>query len=161
MQLHTLQSGYSYPEKKRVARGGKRGTTSGRGTKGQRSRSGHRIRPAQRDFIIRLPKLRGYKNKPLQEKLMTLNIGDLEKRVSGTEVNASLVGNVKILGGGEVKKAFTIEGLAISASAKAKIEKAGGKVIAPVIAIKKESKPVRPEISALKKAAAKKAKAKA
>ena len=55
-------------KKKRVGRGGKRGTTSGRGTKGQKSRSGHRIRPAERDLLIRIPKLRGYRNKSIQKK---------------------------------------------------------------------------------------------
>ncbi len=62
MQLHQLQSNHPNYGKKRVGRGGKRGTTSGRGTKGQHSRAGRRIRPAERDFIQRLPKLRGIGN---------------------------------------------------------------------------------------------------
>ncbi len=111
----------------RVARGGKRGTTSGRGTKGQKSRSGHRIRPAERDLLIRIPKLRGYKNKPLKEKLRALNVGDLEK-MRETSLNSANLGKVKILGEGEIKKAVTIEGLPVSKTAKEKIEKAGGTV---------------------------------
>jgi large subunit ribosomal protein L15 len=111
----------------RVARGGKRGTTSGRGTKGQKSRSGHRIRPAERDLLIRIPKLRGYKNKPLKKKPMALNVGDLEK-LSETNLNLKTLGNVKILGGGEIKKAVTVDGLPVSKAAKEKIEKAGGSV---------------------------------
>jgi len=63
MQLHELQPLHKNGCKKRIGRGGKRGTTSGRGTKGQKSRAGHCIRPAERDFIQRLPKLRGFKNK--------------------------------------------------------------------------------------------------
>lgn len=111
--------------KKRVGRGGKRGTTSGRGTKGQKSRAGHRIRPAERDLLIRLPKLRGYKNKSIKIKLPVLNIGKLEKSKE-TVFNKKTIGNVKILGGGELKKAITIEGLPVSQAAKNKIKKAGG-----------------------------------
>lgn len=59
MQLHELQAIHENKEAQRIGRGGKRGTTSGRGQKGQKSRSGHRIRPAVRDMIQRLPKLRG------------------------------------------------------------------------------------------------------
>lgn len=126
MQLHNLPS--ISKKIKRVGRGGKRGTYSGRGTKGQKARSGHRIRPAARDLLIRLPKLRGYKNKPLFLKQPIINAGDLEKRVSGNLVNKETLGKVKILGNGEVKKAFTVEGLKVSKSAKLKIEKAGGTV---------------------------------
>jgi len=112
----------------RVGRGGKRGTTSGKGTKGQKSRAGHRIRPAERDLMIRLPKLRGYRNKPIKEKLLVINVGDLETR-SETVFNQKNLGQVKILGDGELKKAITVEGLLVSKSAKEKIEKAGGKIV--------------------------------
>ena len=108
-----------YP-KARVGRGGKRGTTSGKGQKGQKSRSGHRIRPAERDLIQRLPKLRGYRNKSLKEKLPVINVGDLE--------NFKFDRTVKILGEGEVKKPFHINGLPVSKTAKEKIEAAGGSV---------------------------------
>ncbi|MCL4405157.1 MAG: hypothetical protein M1361_00055 [Patescibacteria group bacterium] len=63
MQLHDLKPRHARFLKKRVGRGGKRGTFSGRGTKGQRARAGHKIRPAERDFIQRLPKLRGVGNR--------------------------------------------------------------------------------------------------
>ncbi len=63
MQLHTLQPIYKLKAKKRVGRGGSRGTYSGRGQKGQKARSGHKIRPAERDLIQRLPKLRGIGNR--------------------------------------------------------------------------------------------------
>jgi large subunit ribosomal protein L15 len=59
MQLHELQPEHYNSDKKRIARGGKRGRTSGRGQKGQKSRSGRKMRPAIRDFVQRLPKLRG------------------------------------------------------------------------------------------------------
>ena len=126
MQLHNLPS--IFKKIKRVGRGGKRGTYSGRGTKGQMARSGRRIRPAIRDLLVRLPKLRGYKNKPLFSKSPVINVGDLEKIVSGNAVNQKTLGKVKILGNGEVKKAFSVEGLKVSKGAKVKIEKAGGTI---------------------------------
>ena len=104
----------------RVGRGGKRGTTSGKGQKGQKSRAGRRIRPAIRDYIQRLPKLRGYRNKSIFKKLPVLNVGDLEKLLPGMKV--------KVLGAGEVKRAFHLVGLPVSKTAKVKIEAAGGSV---------------------------------
>lgn len=112
----------------RVARGGKRGTTSGRGTKGQKSRTGHRIRPAERDMLIRLPKLRGYRNKSINVKPRVLGVGQLEA-MSGNEFSFANLGNAKILDNGEIKKAVTVTGLPVSKAAKEKIEKAGGKVV--------------------------------
>lgn len=63
MQLHELQPLNSSKKSKRIGRGGRRGIFSGRGVKGQKSRAGHRIRPAERDLIQHLPKLRGAGNK--------------------------------------------------------------------------------------------------
>lgn len=57
MQLHTLQPAHKLKSKKRIGRGGKRGTYSGRGVKGQKARAGRKIRPAIRDLIQSLPKL--------------------------------------------------------------------------------------------------------
>ncbi len=62
MQLHELKPNHPRTAEKRVGRGGKRGTFSGKGTKGQHARAGHKIRPAERDFIQRLPKMRGVGN---------------------------------------------------------------------------------------------------
>ncbi len=118
MLLHEIRSTSEKYPKNRVGRGGKRGTTSGKGQKGQKSRSGHRIRPAERDLIQRLPKLRGYKNKSLKDRLPVINVSDLE--------NFKFDRKVKILGEGEVKKPFNIVGLPVSKTAKAKIEAAGG-----------------------------------
>src|SRR3989344_1847124 len=116
MQLHTLKRNNPLKEAApRIARGGKRGHTSGRGQKGQRSRSGHRIRPALRELIQRLPKLRGHKNKPKSDKLDVLNVNDLEKRaLNGVISKETLGGKFKILGGGEIKKAVTVNGLPVS-----------------------------------------------
>ncbi len=131
MQLHQLKPQHELKDKKpRVGRGGKRGTSSGKGTKGQKSRAGRRIRPAERDFIQRLPKLRGIKNKP-RPKLDVINVEDLEKYSNNGVVNEKILGKkVKVLGNGEIKKPITVEGLPVSLSAKGKIEAAGGRVIA-------------------------------
>lgn len=122
----------------RIGRGGKRGYSSGRGQKGQRSRAGHRIRPAERDFIIRLPKLRGYQNKPLGEANAVIGLGDLEVIKNGKVTKSALLEAgfirdiktpVKILSNGEVSRAFEIaKDIKVSAAAKEKIVKAGGKV---------------------------------
>jgi large subunit ribosomal protein L15 len=130
-----------------VARGGKRGKTSGRGGKGQSARAGNKRRPEWRDIIKKLPKLRGRgvnQNKPVSDALIIVNIAALERVFSANDaitptilVEKGLVSTlsgvmpmVKILGDGEVTKAFKISGCTISGSAKAKIEKAGGSVVA-------------------------------
>jgi len=70
MQLHEIQPIHKNKSKKRVGRGGKRGTYSGRGLKGQKSRAGRKIRPAIRDLMQRTPKLRGVKNTASKYKKM-------------------------------------------------------------------------------------------
>lgn len=136
--LHDLKPNTKRKSGKRVGRGGKRGTTSGKGQKGQKSRAGHRIRPASRDLLIRIPKLRGIKNKPLKAKMIGLSLGLIAKKVEGSVVNleslvkAGLVRksekNVKILSDGEAGRALEFVGLAVSAPAAKKIEAAGGSV---------------------------------
>lgn len=138
MQLHTISPKIKARERKRVGRGGKRGTYSGRGQKGQGSRAGHRIRPAERDLIMRIPKLRGIKHRAISERATIISVGELEKRIKGNEVTKAafldcglikeISKPVKILGGGEVHRAFNVKGIQISESAKKKIESAGGSV---------------------------------
>ena len=132
---------------RRVGRGiaAGQGKTAGRGTKGQNARSGRKKRPELRDVIKRIPKLRGRGKNSLKsfvQKLVPVNIGDLnatfengaevtlatllEKGLTRTSSGKTL--GVKILGKGEITKAVTIKGLKVSESAKAAIEKAGGKV---------------------------------
>ena len=82
MQSHTLQR--AHPNKKAIAvgRGGTRGKTSGRGTKGQNARAGHKKRPEIRDFIKRIPKLRGRGkniNTSIQSKPFIVNLRVIEK----------------------------------------------------------------------------------
>jgi large subunit ribosomal protein L15 len=138
MQIHELKSKYKNKKKKRVGRGGKRGTTSGKGQKGQKSRSGHRIRPADRDIISKLPKLRGVKNKSSIPPATELNVSDLAKLAVGGKLNQNILlqkgiikkilEEVKVLSNGEIREAVALEGIPVSAGAKAKIEKAGGSV---------------------------------
>lgn len=128
-----------------VARGGHRGKTAGRGTKGQKARAGHKIRPEIRDLIKRIPKMRGRgknSNLSINEKPVVLNIDALElifgagETVSRTTLvehglvtlRNGKIPAVKILGNGSLTKKLTIKGLDVSASAKEKIEKAGGAI---------------------------------
>ena len=63
MQLYEIKPIHRLKKPKRVGRGGKRGTYSGHGIKGQRSRAGRRFKPIIRELIKKYPKLRGYKFK--------------------------------------------------------------------------------------------------
>lgn len=143
MQAHNLKRKNPNYKSARVGRGGKRGKTSGRGTKGQNARAGRKKRPEMRDIIKKIPKMRGYRfNTIKQYDMWPVNLGVIEKIFSnGAAVNpSSLVKmkvielykgknpKVKILGTGEITKKLNISGCAISGEAKAKIEKAGGKV---------------------------------
>ena len=68
MQIHELKPTHKRQETKQVGRGGKRGTYSGRGMKGQKSRSGRRLEPVVRSLIKKYPKLRGYRFKSAKRK---------------------------------------------------------------------------------------------
>ena len=139
MQLHELKPRHKSKVEKRIGRGGKRGTTSGRGQKGQKSRSGRKLRPAERDLIQRLPKFRGFKFKPLASKAVVLNLIDLERKTKGDMINLKTLkesglirqrnNRVKILGSGEMHRPIIVQGLSVSESARKKIEAAGGKII--------------------------------
>lgn len=142
MQLHQLSSIRNQKSKKRVGRGGKRGTYSGRGLKGQKARAGRKIRPAWRDVLKRIPKKRGYRFKSPKERPVTLNLGTINQFFAdGETVNlkallkkglvAKIKGRnpqVKILGDGELNKKIGFTGLAMSESARKKTEEAGGQL---------------------------------
>lgn len=142
MQLHELKPSHKPQKGKRIGRGGKKGTFSGKGVKGQNSRAGRKKEPIIRRMIKRYPKLRGYKFKGFQTAVEVLNIEVLEKKFNdGDKVNPQILLEkkivrrikgksplVKILGGGALTKKLTVEGCEISAVAKEKIEKAGGAV---------------------------------
>lgn len=117
------------------------GKTSGKGHKGQKARSGGSIRlgfeGGQMPLIRRLPK-RGFNNAAFHKTYAIVNLSDLNDFKAGTAVNEQLLresklirGNfvgVKILGDGELKHGLSIEADKVSASARAKIEKAGGTI---------------------------------
>jgi len=146
MKLNNLISNNT-KSKKRVGRGigSGKGKTSGRGHKGQKSRSGVAIKSfegGQMPLYRRLPK-RGFN--PIGKKEITMiNLSkiqealDKKKLTAGVKINLinlkklKLVSNkyrkLKILGSGDIKEKFDVEVNFISKSAKEKIEKSGGKV---------------------------------
>lgn len=128
--------------RRRVGRGNaSRGTYSGRGAKGQRSRTGGRrglIRRSMKSLLERVPKQRGFSSR--HAKYAVVNLADLERTFSANaEVTpqalerhrliATTHDGVKVLGGGSLTKALTVRVQACSASAKAAIEQAGGSVV--------------------------------
>jgi len=142
MQLHQLKPIHKPKKKKRVGRGGKRGTYSGRGIKGQRSRAGRKMQPVIRELIKRYPKLRGYKFSPLRKNVAIVNVEVLDKKLKDSDIVTpktllekkiisrikGRIPKVKVLGKGELSKRLIIENCEISKQAKEKIEKAGGTI---------------------------------
>ena len=143
MQLHELQPNHRQKKRKRVGRGGKKGTYSGRGGKGQTARTGFRRQPRIRELLKKYPKLRGY-NRIAKTNIVAVNLSVLEKhfaqgeivspdtlaqkKIAGTMKGRSV--GIKILGDGEITKALAFVKCAVSKSAKGKIEKAGGTISA-------------------------------
>ena len=157
MQLSTLKAKHPRKSPKRIGRGGKRGTTSGNGTKGQKSRAGASVRAGFRGGDNRIwqlfPKQRGASSKPGNKsphhkhrfysikryKPWEVNLRTLDAFRDGDTVSiATLVekgiisenaSSVKILATGELTRKLTFMGVTVSASARAKIEKAGGTIV--------------------------------
>jgi large subunit ribosomal protein L15 len=144
MQKHTLKRQHKNKKRRMVGRGGKHAKTSGRGTKGQNARAGHKKRPEIRDFIKRIPKLRGRGvniNTSIQIKPSVVNLGDINMAYkAGETVNPETLiqkgllkrkgTTVKILGAGAFDKKLSFVGVSISGSAKEAIEKASGTITA-------------------------------
>ncbi len=146
MQTHNLKRAHPNQKSRQVGRGGTRGKTAGRGTKGQNARAGHKKRPEIRDFIKRIPKLRGRGknlNTTRQSKPMPVNIGDINKAFKAGDIVSprtlvkvgllSMVAGdlprVKVLATGTLDKKITVKDCALSLTAKTAIEKAGGSVV--------------------------------
>jgi len=147
MDLHELRAAPgARQERRRLGRGhgSGRGKTAGRGTKGQKARTGGRIRPGFEGgglpMIMRLPFKRGigfFNPKPTT--YYTVNVRQLTRFEPGAEVSptelaaARLVpagaARVKILGDGDLDRALTVRAHAFSASARSKLEAAGGQAI--------------------------------
>jgi large subunit ribosomal protein L15 len=141
MNLSNLTRKHKLSKAKTVGRGGKRGYTSGKGSKGQKSRAGRKLRPELRDIIKKVPKKRGYKFSSIKLKPLVVNVADLNKVfATGDEVSpqallkAGLIKpkngplTIKILGLGTINKKLNISGCLVSGRAKDKIIKAGGQV---------------------------------
>jgi large subunit ribosomal protein L15 len=138
---------------KRVGRGNGsgHGTYSGRGCKGQKSRAGYKMRPGfeggQLPLIKRLPRKRGFTN-IFRTEYSAVNAGMLNIFDSGSEVTPetmlaagiikSLKNPVKVLGDGDIDRPLKVKAHKFSASAKAKIEAAGGTIEEVVRAAKDE-----------------------
>lgn len=145
MKLHTLKPNKG--AKHRVKRLGcgessGHGKTSGKGNKGQKARSGGSVRPGfeggQMPLHRRLPK-KGFNNFNFKTKVSVVNVAQLEKLFeAGETVNEEALRAkgvvsrqcdvVKVLGQGQLSKKLTVAGCAVSASAREKIEQAGGSV---------------------------------
>ena len=142
MQLHQVKSDNKEKTKKRVGRGGKRGTFSGRGNKGQKSRAGRRMQPAIREYIKRYPKLRGYRFNPKDKNIVIINVAEINKKFEQGELVSpqslikkkivpkikGRIPEVKILGDGKIEKKVIVKNCMLSKSAEEKIKKAGGEV---------------------------------
>lgn len=148
MQLHELQPNHKSATARRIGRGGKRGKTSGRGHKGQKARAGNSTRPEMREFIKKLPKLRGHG----VNRARTVNSGRVQAVVvnvaalqthfaAGDTVSpktlvakgiVDAVGKrapvVKILGNGDLSHTLTVTGCSVSGAAAEKIKAAGGTI---------------------------------
>lgn len=131
-------------KRKRIGRGGSRGGTSGRGTKGQKARSGGKVdvgfEGGQMPLYRRLPK-RGFSNVKFQKLIKIVNVGDLtpfanqeitkdllvEKGIIRVRSNKPF--HLKVLGNGVLDTPLTVVADSFSASARKAIEQAGGKVV--------------------------------
>ena len=144
MKLHQISPAInSTKAPKRLGRGIGSGTgkTSGKGTKGQNSRSGGVVRPGfeggQMPLIRRLPR-RGFNNKDFKAEYSIINVSALNQFKENTVVTAELLKEkniikniapygLKVLGNGNLEKALTVKANKFSESAIQKINKAGGK----------------------------------
>lgn len=135
MQFHNLKRNTKNRKAKQVGRGGTRGKTSGRGTKGQNARTGRKKRPEMRDIIKRLPKLRGRGKNFLKsrfEENYPVKLSVLEQKFdAGETINPKTllekgivktrngrIPKIKILADKAIKKSFVFENVKISEKAK-------------------------------------------
>lgn len=135
-QLHQIKPEIKLKRSKRVGRGGKRGSYSGKGLKGQKSRAGHRIRPQLRDVIKKIPKKRGYRFISVKKNPEIVKLEQIEKRFNnGDKITPKILfraglikfekgrlPKVKILGCGKTDKKFLISECLISQSVGKKVK---------------------------------------
>jgi len=144
MKLHELRPALNSRKRRiRAGRGdgSRRGKTAGRGTKGQNSRSGGGVRPyfegGQLPLVRRLPHQRGFTN-IFRVEYAAVNVGRLEEFPAQSEITPATLQEtglvrknmpVKILGDGDLTRPLTVHAHRFSASARQKIEAAGGTVV--------------------------------
>lgn len=135
MQINALRPRTSSRKARRIGRGGKRGTYSGRGIKGLGARAGGKFRPAERDILKKIPKLRGWSFKSFRRRPAAVNLDMIEKRFSEGETVSpeallkkriikrigGKMPQVKILGRGELKKKILFKDVLFSKPAADKI----------------------------------------
>ena len=142
MQIHQLKPKHKNRGKRRIGRGGKKGTYSGKGIKGQKSRAGRKMVPIIRELIKKYPKLKGYRRYTIEKYLAVVNLDILEKNFTdGDIINPEnlvkkglisrikgTVPKVKILGAGKLTKKIIIENCKTSETVKEAVKKAGGTI---------------------------------
>jgi len=142
MQIHTLTTEHKNKESQRIGRGGKRGTYSGKGQKGQKARAGAKFRNIQKELILKQPKRRGENFKSLQTKPTLVSLVVIAKNYkAGEKVNPKTLvhkgliraigrklPHVKILGKVELTNKLVIENCVCSKTTTECILKAGGSI---------------------------------
>ncbi len=141
MQTQNLRPKSPRKKTQRVGRGGKRGTYSGKGQKGQTSRAGHKKFNQTRVMFLRIPKRRGIGNNVINKYQIDINLDALVKVFNDNATISpktlkekgfikALNTNVKLVGSKTtLSKKFTIKGIHLSNTLKTQIEKAGGNVV--------------------------------
>jgi len=142
MQIHQIRPNNKSSKKRKVGRGGKRGTYSGRGIKGQKSRAGRKIKSQLREMILKFPKRRGVSFPSLQKKSLVLKLSDIVrvfpeggvinlnklKKAGLIEKIKGEIRPIKILGAMPLSKKYIIKDCLVSEKVKEAIIKAGGKI---------------------------------
>src|SRR3972149_6052566 len=111
MQLNQLKRKHRAKKAKLVGRGSKRGKTSGRGTKGQKARAGHKLRPEIRDVIMRLPKLRGRGSNQFVSRFVkpiALRLDSMGQFSAGETVNIETLKKSKVISARDMNRRVKI-----------------------------------------------------
>jgi len=145
MQVHELKPLNKSKKRRRIGRGGKRGNYSGRGSKGQKSRAGAKMRPQLREIINKFPKQRGEGFKTFKDNITIAHLEDIQRVFpQGGKITPQILEKagliqrltnqklrVKILVKGELKAVYDIQNCLLSKKAEEAIIKAGGKINLP------------------------------
>lgn len=150
MQINNLQPRNKSKIHRRVGRGGKRGSYSGRGIKGMGARAGGKFRPAEREILKKIPKLRGYKFKSFQPDMTIVNFYELENKFKPGDMVTpeslykagivrkfkGMLPRVKILGKGDLKKILIFKDVSFSKPARSKVGESAIKTYVSPVKVK-------------------------